>query len=81
MNDANLTEWYPADIPPVRKGVYQTMETEGICYAYWDGHCFGFRVLAAIYRPKEAYRGRKLMTFFPERQVWRGQRTKKGGGK
>lgn len=37
----NLTDWFPASVKPVRKGVYQRMYTCGQSkhsqYCYWDG--------------------------------------------
>jgi len=32
MKDQKLTNWYPANIKPVRKGVYQTMEPDGTMF-------------------------------------------------
>lgn len=31
------TPWFPADINPVRPGVYRVEKGFGICWAHWDG--------------------------------------------
>jgi len=38
-----LTEWYPAHIKPVRKGVYETkcLELAWSTYQYWNGERWG----------------------------------------
>lgn len=41
MKGQKLTDWFPPEIKPVRVGVYQVGETEGLSdpdgYSYWDG--------------------------------------------
>ena len=40
-----LTEWYPADIKPVRKGVYNVLDYDNensSWYSYWDGVKFNY---------------------------------------
>ena len=33
-----LTPWFPPEIKPVHKGVYETSETStGPCFNYWNG--------------------------------------------
>lgn len=32
-----LTEWYPYDIKPKRKGVYMTTEKNEVWFQYWSG--------------------------------------------
>jgi len=37
------TEWYPANIKPIHKGVYETRASEdegGDCFNYWNGACW-----------------------------------------
>lgn len=46
--ELQLTDWYPADVKPVRKGVYETIFTDwkGIVsnagYSLWDGNLWSF---------------------------------------
>lgn len=48
MKKLKLTPWYPADVKPVRKGVYDTQSQGGDGYAYWDGrHWFPFKSTAS----------------------------------
>jgi hypothetical protein len=35
MNE--YTEWYPGEIKPIRKGVYQRSNNDIILYSYWNG--------------------------------------------
>lgn len=32
-----LTDWYPGDVKPYRKGVYERKYKYGKSYNYWDG--------------------------------------------
>ncbi len=48
MNKPKLTPWFPADVKPVRKGVYQVEDEEDenfpgqtFGYKHWDGSIFG----------------------------------------
>lgn len=47
MKDQKLTNWYPANIKPVRKGVYQTMEPDGtMFFNLFDGENWHYGNLA-----------------------------------
>jgi hypothetical protein len=35
---AQMTEWYPPEIKPVRVGRYQTDMYVGAVWSYWDGY-------------------------------------------
>lgn len=35
---AQMTEWYPPEIKPVRVGIYQTDMYVGPVWTYWDGY-------------------------------------------
>ncbi|VVE85150.1 hypothetical protein [Pandoraea sputorum] len=39
-----LTDWFPADVKPVHKGVYELgwEDEDGRCFANWDGKKWGF---------------------------------------
>lgn len=68
----NLTGWYPKDVAPVRRGVYEVRDEAIGCttnYAYWDGKKFGFRVFA---NQRKAFECRSLPTCLPPRAEWRG---------
>lgn len=39
---SKLTEWFPPEIKPVHKGVYErAMCGRGTRYSFWDGVCWG----------------------------------------
>ena len=69
----NLTEWYPANIKPVRKGLYETLhqKTKKIQLSLWvpNSICAGFWVT------EEGY----LYNFkFSSKLKWRGLKNLKG---
>lgn len=35
-----FTGWFPADVKPVRIGVYQTRDAEKTVFQMWDGHAW-----------------------------------------
>lgn len=43
MSEENLTPWFPGDVKPVRKGVYQRRAGFLGVYSYWNGRfwCLG----------------------------------------
>jgi hypothetical protein len=67
-----LTPWFPAHVVPVRIGVYEVDDEDGIdgpWYAYWDGRKFGFRCWKG---PQEAFNYRYDKTYLSEFSKWRG---------
>ena len=36
------TEWFPSDIKPKRKGVYEVRSCVGEGFAHWDGKAWGW---------------------------------------
>jgi len=44
MADAKLTGWFPPEVKPVHRGVYEVFD-EG-SYAYWSGKLWGWTVLS-----------------------------------
>ena len=61
------TEWFPAHIKPVRKGVYECSYSWGIRFAHWDGKFWGGYSVEL----NQAYGNR----FLPSRHqecAWRG---------
>ncbi len=64
-----LTEWFPGDVKPVRKGVYQKMCGHGkeLGYQYWDGANWGYWEETPDAAVRE--RGKAVETEFEE---WRG---------
>lgn len=76
-----LTDWFPADVKPVRKGVYQVRDSGGyaisltVGFAYWDGNKFGFRAFMPrtdTGNIERAYDLRTLPTSWPALVPWRG---------
>lgn len=73
-----VTPWFPEDITPVRRGVYQVKETDAEdCYAYWDGERFGYRCwewasCSQTEAAAHAYKCRELPTSLSARISWRG---------
>lgn len=45
MSEQKLTEWFPADVKPVRRGVYEVRWgwtfRDGGGYCHWDGRTWG----------------------------------------
>jgi len=39
-----LTEWYPPDVKPVRRGVYITRKNDNIYFQYWTGTFWNVRM-------------------------------------
>lgn len=69
-----LTNWIPCTTPPVREGVYEVDDEDGIdgpWWAYWDGSRFGYREYAS---PQKAFNNRNLVTACAPRAKWRGVR-------
>jgi hypothetical protein len=66
-----LTDWYPADVKPVRVGVYETkspvLAGDPGWYAYWNGDAWSWGFLSKY----SAYLKRKERGKFQNRQ-WRG---------
>ncbi len=70
-----VTEWFPADIKPVRVGVYQIKDgfmDEVDWYSYWNGLEWRY----AGYTPKEAYQDRLEKHSLNQYQKWRGLSSK-----
>jgi hypothetical protein len=70
MTKQKLTEWFPADIKPVRKGVYiRDLQSDSleIFYGYFDGYIWGCTQTSI----KAAYEWRNTETSYPNLQ-WRG---------
>lgn len=70
MAQGKLTGWFPANVKPVRKGVYQR-KGYVIDFSYWTGE----RWSTGAGNAKDAYAGRFIETVcrdFP----WRGLRTR-----
>lgn len=66
-----VTPWFPADVHPVRVGVYQVSDgcTQDDWYAYWDGMKFGWRSCMGA---RDAYEDRDSPTCCPGHVEWRG---------
>lgn len=46
MSEQELTPWFPANVKPARKGVYEVRDnvfTRYRAFAYWNGERFGWR--------------------------------------
>ena len=68
-----VTPWFPANVKPVRKGVYQVNDglvNESVAYAYWNGSKFGYRVYMGS--PLQAYEWADRVTCLSSRAPWRG---------
>ena len=68
MSTPELTPWFPADVKPIRRGVYQVEQGIVRWYSYFDGSGFGWQDLT----PSEAFRNRHQMTGCAKSQTWRG---------
>jgi hypothetical protein len=65
-----LTNWYPADVKPVREGVYETMSPlfgDTKWFSRWNGHQW----MDAFYLNKEAAAATRYRAFDQDRP-WRG---------
>ena len=40
MSTQQLTDWFPADVKPVRVGVYERRKREHAHYSKWSGECW-----------------------------------------
>lgn len=40
-----LTDWYPPDIKPVRRGVYITRKKDQVFFQYWTGNFWNVRMM------------------------------------
>lgn len=72
-----LTEWFPADVKPVRVGVYEVNDNNAYefpMYAYWDGVRFGYRTVDSFGEGavERAFRFRNAKTTLPALVPWRG---------
>ena len=66
-----LTPWYPPEVKPVRKGVYEVREEvfgKWTVFAYWNGKRFGYRETESI----RAYDKRDHPTGLSATAPWRG---------
>lgn len=63
-----LTEWYPAHIKPVRKGVYETDMSGRLGYSYWTGKQWSNQSLNAAY----AERYKTWTQLASQEKKWRG---------
>ncbi len=64
-----LTPWFPADVEPVRKGVYEVDFGNRLSwFAYWDGQGFGYRSTTI----KSAHDCRHYKTYLSGKTAWRG---------
>lgn len=65
------TEWFPANIKPVREGVYETkwdLLGKNTNFQYWDGLYWGCYAGS----PEDAYVIRKTRSLARPNPVWRG---------
>lgn len=53
---AKLTEWFPAKVRPVRKGLYLRSWACGPAYAYWNGKSWGQSYTFSYITEEEAKR-------------------------
>lgn len=70
------TEWFPADVKPVREGIYETkspvMNDDPGRYSYWNGGSWG----GAYMDNRTAFAGRHKESMFQNRP-WRGLTSEK----
>ena len=61
-----LTDWFPGDLKPVRKGVYERRSIAGR-YSFWTGSrwCMGFTYMDEV-------SGSKAASSFDQGALWRG---------
>jgi hypothetical protein len=72
-----LTPWFPADVKPVRNGVYEVESRVHRAFAYWNGERFGWRCwelpgLGAEEAAIDAFHMRRAETCLEPRVSWRG---------
>jgi hypothetical protein len=72
MTELTLTEWYPASIKPVRKGIYnvscRSEDQSGKWYSYWNGVSFMYYGID----PRSAMKYRKEKGCGNDTKSWRG---------
>ena len=64
--DEDLTPWFPADVKPVRPGVYEVQTITGR-FAYFDGYSWGW----SFATKREAERDRDPW-YAMQKKLWRG---------
>ena len=65
--DEDLTPWFPADVKPVRPGVYRVKYFGDCGYAFWDGKRWGWAQLSIRKAIVEAEPSTAA-----QEKVWRG---------
>ena len=69
------TAWFPAEVTPVRVGVYQIEPwPKDLQFSYWDGHRWGWRMLTAA--DANHYRSNRALGSVGR---WRGLAKKRRG--
>lgn len=69
MSKDKLTPWFPGDVKPTRKGVYEVSEDNNRWYSYWNGKTWGWISMW----PDIAYDRRNNFKFSPKQMGdWRG---------
>lgn len=74
----DLTPWFPADVTPHRRGVYEVKSDEPQrAFAYWNGYRFCWRTWSyddcnLNFTVDSAYAARSYETGLPSRIEWRG---------
>lgn len=71
-----LTEWFPAEVKPVHKGVYefQDLPACGVnkFYRYWCGRCWWGSGFSPQMAKDSFLRGTRSFTFVMADEEWRG---------
>ncbi len=62
-----MTEWYPPNIKPVRRGVYQILGGDLICFSHWNGKAWSLASHSSI----KAKEKRKILSG-NQGKTWRG---------
>lgn len=62
------TPWYPPEIKPARKGMYQKLVCSTVCWSYWSGRHWGWTCAVK----KDAYRFRSIRHKVDIEYIWRG---------
>ncbi|MGY6240573.1 hypothetical protein ACW910_24325 (plasmid) [Burkholderia ambifaria] len=52
------TPWFPAEIKPIRIGIYQVRKSFGHCWARWDGRAWSHGSMRETVPPKEYFKMR-----------------------
>lgn len=70
---SKYSPWFPPEVKPVRKGVYQVKDIDSLFpeyrwFAFWNGKSFGHRCIDC----NRAYRNRDFFTTRRGLTTWRG---------